>query len=57
MLAAERLGLEPKECAVFEDILPAVKGALSAGMKVFAVEEHTVSEEENHKSKKLYMNT
>lgn len=46
LLAAERLGLDPKDCAVFEDILPAVKGALSAGMKVFAVEDHTVSDEE-----------
>lgn len=46
LLAAERLGLSPNECAVFEDILPAVKGALSAGMKVFAVEDHTVSDEE-----------
>lgn len=46
LLAAERLGLNPNECAVFEDILPAVKGALSAGMKVFAVEDHTVSAEE-----------
>ncbi|HHD2754220.1 TPA: HAD family hydrolase [Clostridium perfringens] len=52
LLAAERLGLSPNECAVFEDILPAVKGALSAGMKVFAVEDHTVSDEERTKIKK-----
>ncbi|MHC9378530.1 HAD family phosphatase, partial [Clostridium perfringens] len=43
----------PKECAVFEDILPAVKVALSAGMKVFAVEEHTVSEEEKSQIKEI----
>lgn len=53
LLAAKRLGLEPKECAVFEDILPAVKGALSAGMKVFAVEEHTVSKEEKSQIKEI----
>ncbi|ELC8443293.1 HAD family phosphatase [Clostridium perfringens] len=52
LLAAERLGLDPKDCAVFEDILPAVKGALSAGMKVFAVEDHTVSDEERTEIKK-----
>lgn len=52
LLAAERLGLSPNECAVFEDILPAVKGALSAGMKVFAVEDHTVSDEERTEIKK-----
>ncbi|MDZ4991930.1 HAD-IA family hydrolase [Clostridium perfringens] len=52
LLAAERLGLDPKDCAVFEDILPAVRGALSAGMKVFAVEDHTVSDEERTEIKK-----
>ncbi len=52
LLAAERLGLEPSECAVFEDILPAIKGALSAGMKVFAVEDYTVSTEEREEIKK-----
>lgn len=52
LLAAERLGLDPKDCAVFEDILPAVKGALSAGMKVFAVEDYTVSDEERTGIKK-----
>lgn len=46
LLAADRLGLKPEECAVFEDILPAVKGALSAGMKVFAVEDNSASPSE-----------
>ena len=37
LLTAERLKVSPEECVVFEDILPAIKGAKSAGMKVVAV--------------------
>ena len=37
LLAAKRLNLKPEECAVFEDILPAVKGAKSANMLVIGV--------------------
>lgn len=37
LLAAERLNVEPKDCIVFEDILPAIHGAKSANMKVIAV--------------------
>lgn len=37
LLAAQKLNLKPDECAVFEDILPAVKGAKSAGMIVIGV--------------------
>lgn len=37
LLAARKLGVSPSECIVFEDILPAVKGAKSAGMTVVGV--------------------
>lgn len=39
LLAAERLGIPPGRCAVFEDVLPGVLGAKSAGMTVFGVHE------------------
>lgn len=34
---AEKMGLQPDECVVFEDILRAVRGAKKAGMKTVAV--------------------
>lgn len=37
LLAAARLGIPPPDCAVFEDILPAVRGALAAHMQVYGV--------------------
>lgn len=37
LLAAEKLGVSPYQCIVFEDILPAMKGAKAAGMKVVGV--------------------
>ena len=36
-LAARKLGVDPAACAVFEDTLEGVRGALRAGMKAFAV--------------------
>jgi len=37
LLAARKLGVSPKECIVFEDILEAVRGAKLANMKVVAM--------------------
>lgn len=39
LLTAEKLGVAPKNCLVFEDILPAVKAAKCADMKVIAVKD------------------
>jgi HAD superfamily hydrolase (TIGR01509 family) len=39
LLAADKLGIKPKDCLVFEDILPAIKGAKVAKMKVIAVKD------------------
>ncbi|MGL4849877.1 MAG: HAD family hydrolase [Clostridium sp.] len=40
LLASKKLNVPPSECLVFEDILPAVKGALKANMKVVTIEDH-----------------
>ena len=37
LAAAERLGIEPRACAVFEDTLEGVSGARAAGMLAYAV--------------------
>jgi HAD superfamily hydrolase (TIGR01509 family) len=37
LFAAKKLDVSPRDCVVFEDILPAVKTAKSAGMKVCGV--------------------
>lgn len=37
LLTAKKLGVSPENCIVFEDILPAIMGAKSAGMKVVGV--------------------
>lgn len=34
---AERLGLHPSECVMFEDVLPGVRSAKQAGMQVYGV--------------------
>lgn len=39
LLASKKIGVEPKDCLVFEDILPAAKGAKSAGMNVCIVKD------------------
>ena len=40
LLAANKLGINPSDCLVFEDILPAVQSAKAANMKVIAVEDN-----------------
>lgn len=37
LLAAKKLGINPDNCVVFEDILPALQGAKAAGMKVVCI--------------------
>jgi HAD superfamily hydrolase (TIGR01509 family) len=37
LLAAERLNIPPESCVVFEDVLPAIISAKSAGMQVYGV--------------------
>lgn len=39
LLSANKLNTSPENCIVFEDILPAIQGAKSAGMKVVAIED------------------
>lgn len=39
LAAAERLGVAPERCLVFEDILPGIRAGLAAGMKVCAVDD------------------
>lgn len=41
LLAAQRIGVEPAECMVFEDILPGINGAKRAGMKTTAVRDES----------------
>ncbi|MBR3928609.1 MAG: HAD family phosphatase [Clostridia bacterium] len=50
LLAAERLGVKPQECCVFEDITDGIIGAKNAGMKAVLVKD-----EANEKSRKESM--
>jgi len=52
LLAAERLGVSPENCMVFEDLVPAVMGAKAANMKVVAVHD-LYSEGQKEKLEKL----
>lgn len=37
LLAAQRLGVEPADCAVFEDVIDGIGGAKKAGMRAYCV--------------------
>lgn len=59
LLAAKKLNINPKNCIVFEDILPAIKGAKAADMTVIAVsDKHSLNDLDeiiNHSDK--YINS
>lgn len=59
LLAADKMNLNSNNCAVFEDILPAIKGAKSANMKVFAVKDDYCinTKEELTKYSDMYINS
>ena len=51
LLAAERLGVSPSDCMVFEDIPQGIKSAKYAGMKTVAVyDKHSKADQELLKS-------
>ena len=39
LLAAEKLGVAPEDCAVFEDVLAGIQGAKRAGMRAYCVKD------------------
>jgi HAD superfamily hydrolase (TIGR01509 family) len=45
LLAAERIGVKPEECTVFEDIVTGINGAKKGGFKTCAVYDATNAEE------------
>lgn len=45
LLAAKRIGVEPSECVVFEDIVKGIEGAKSGGFKTCAVYDESNEEE------------
>ena len=59
LLAAKKINVDPNECIVFEDILPAIKGAKAANMTVVAVQdEHSINDlEEILKTADKYINS
>ncbi|OPJ55503.1 HAD family hydrolase [Clostridium oryzae] len=54
LLAAKKLNEDPKSCIVFEDILPAVKGATLAGMRVIGIMDNSSCHNWSEMSKLTY---
>lgn len=51
LLTANKLGVSPDKCIVFEDLLPAIQGAKKAGMKVIGVyDEHSLEQHNDMKA-------
>ncbi len=50
LTAAERLGVDPARCLVFEDVVPGIQAALAAGMRVIAVEDDASRSQEEQKA-------
>ncbi len=46
LLAAEKMGLEPRECMVFEDVLLGINSAKRGGFYTCGVKDHSSKEEE-----------
>lgn len=57
LAVAEKLGIEPAHCLVFEDIIPGIMAGQNAGMKVCAVEDVYSSDfrEEKEKMAEYYI--
>lgn len=57
--AARQLGINPKDCLVFEDIVKGIESGKNAGMKVCAVEDSysALQREEKKKCSDYYINT
>ncbi len=47
ILCAKKLNLPPEKCAVFEDILPAIKSAKAAKMKTIGIYDDSSKDQEN----------
>jgi beta-phosphoglucomutase len=53
LMAASKLGIEPRQCLVFEDAEAGVEAALAAGMKVIGIG----SPDQLHKANKVIART